>query len=88
MGCLSDYFPIGHLDEWLDITPGGRICWNITLRDDVTFDLQGRNRHEYIHLRISFYTTSGSRYYSVAEVIVVEDEKGKKYEVLQLRPIT
>ena len=51
------------------------------------FGLQDRNRHDFIGLWIAFYTSGSTRYY-YADVIVVEDEKGKKYEVLQLRSIT
>ena len=75
------YFLIVRFNDWLRITPGGRKCWNITLQDDVRFDLQGRNTHEQLSLRIAFYTTSRSITYHYSYVIVVEDESGKMYRL-------
>jgi len=72
------YFPTVHFDEWLRITPGGRKCWNITLLDDVTFDLRDRSTHEYLKLWIILYTTSRpvQSYYST--LIIVNDKSGKR----------
>lgn len=77
----DDYTPIDlidHLKEWLRITPGGRKCWNITLQDDGTFDLQGRNTYEQLHLWFDFYNAFRSIRHSYARVVVVDNERGNK----------
>lgn len=75
---------IEHFLQWLRITPGGRNCWNITLRDDTMSNLQNRNIYEYLYLQIIFYATSKSITYSYATVTIVDDERGKKCWAVKL----
>lgn len=85
-GLLMTTLPLILIDrfvEWLSITPEGRQCWNITLQDDDTFDLQDRNTHENFRLRIAFYSTSISIRNYYTWVFTVEDERGKLHNVEQ-----
>ena len=70
---------IDSFDEWLKIVPGGRQCFNITLVDDGIFDLQDRNRREYLYLWLASYSTSRVNL-NHAQVMIVDDEMGKKYK--------